>query len=442
MYWLNGELIHDVRENEPLSGGHFALRTWRSHVAWSDVKISELQRATPASGSLAALGLEYIDTSFENASPIWYEAGPDNSILVYLLYDIERDSPNRASGHFHFRLHGRPGSKFTLEFKNVLNVWNGTRSSIARSMRTSVVSEDGKNWMPVPMENLPGDRVRMTVEMRGSELYVARVEPYRISDLDQFLSSIRRNALVDIKPIGHTVQGRELEIVRVGNPEAPYRVFVRARAHPWEPGGNWVVEGLVKRLLKNDADARRYLERYCVYILPMANKDGVALGRTRFNLQGKDLNRNLNIPADATLTPENVAMEKWLEGMIAAGQKPHFALELHNDGGGRLHLARIPVPELPRYLKRMELFEALLRKHTWFTEGTTPPTFSNTGALASGWLERYQIDGVTHEFNANWIAGLDAYPLGKHWETYGAGLARVLFEYFENWNSEGAISNK
>ena len=94
------------------------------------------------------------------------------------------------------------------------------------------------------------------------------------------------------------MQGRELEIVRVGDPQAPYRVFVRARAHPWEPGGNWVVQGLVKRLLKGDAEAKQFLARYCVYSLPMANKDGVANGRTRFNMQGKDLNREWGAPSD------------------------------------------------------------------------------------------------------------------------------------------------
>ena len=31
--------------------------------------------------------------------------------------------------------------------------------------------------------------------------------------------------------------------------------------------------------------------------------------------------------------------------------------------GGRLHLARVDVPELPRYLKRMQLLENLLREH-------------------------------------------------------------------------------
>ncbi len=29
--------------------------------------------------------LAFIDTSFENASPIWYEFGPDGTVLVHLL---------------------------------------------------------------------------------------------------------------------------------------------------------------------------------------------------------------------------------------------------------------------------------------------------------------------------------------------------------------------
>ena len=76
-------------------------------------------------GCFAQGPIEFIDTGFENASPIWYETAPDSTTLVYLLYDHERASPNRAAGHFHFRLHARPGSVVTLEFKNLDNVWNG-----------------------------------------------------------------------------------------------------------------------------------------------------------------------------------------------------------------------------------------------------------------------------------------------------------------------------
>jgi len=374
--------------------------------------------------------LEFIDTSFENASPVWYDLALDGTVLVHLLYDHERSSPNRAAGHIHFRLQAKSGSRLTIEFKNLDNVWNGTPGSVARELKAVVVSENGREWKSVPLESLPDDRVRLQLDMPGPQLFVARIEPYRLSDLDRLLGALRTNELVQISTIGKTVQNRPLEMVRLGNPQAPFRAFLRARAHPWESGGNWVVEGLIRRLLKGDAEAARLLSRYCVYILPMANKDGVALGRTRFNLLGKDLNRNWDKPADAELAPENHALEQWLEKMIKAGQAPNLALELHNDGAGKLHISRPPVPGLDRHLARMVTLEELLRRHTWFTEGSTGGSFRNSGTLGDGWLERYHIDAAVHEFNCNWIAGLKDYPSAKHWQSYGEKLATVLYEYF------------
>ncbi len=379
----------------------------------------------------AGTGLEFIDTGFENASPVWYETAPDGATRVYLMYDHERNTANRAAGHFHFRLHAKPGSVLTLEFKNLDNVYNGRPGSVANELKVAVVSSDGREWRPVPLERLPGDRVRMTVTMPGPELYVARVEPYRLSDLEKWLASIRPNPKIRITTIGNTAEGRSLEVVRVGHPEAPYRVFLRARAHAWEPGGNWVVQGLVNRLLKDDAEASKDINMYCVYVMPMANKDGVARAKTRFNSRGKDLNREWDRPSDPVLAPENHALESWLEGMIKQGQAPQLALELHNDGNGLLHFSRPGVARLGRYLDRMKTLEALLRKHTWFTEGSTNGSTRNSGTLGEGWLERFGIDAVVHEFNVNWIAGLHDYPSGRHWQDYGAQLSRVFFEYFD-----------
>ena len=388
------------------------------------------QAAARTSPAPAAAALEYIDTSFENASPLWYEAAPDGTIDVRLLYDHERSSPNRAAGHIHFLLHARPGAKLTLEFKNLDNVWNGQPGSGAGELKTVVVSPNGRDWTPVPTDSLPENRVRLTVEMPGPRLYVARVEPYRLSDLDRLLTKVRAHPRVEITSIGRTVAGRDLELVRIGDPAAPYRVFLRARAHPWEAGSNWVAQGLIERLLADDERANVFLQRYVVYVLPMANKDGVARGLTRFNANGKDLNRNWDKPADRQLAPENAALEAWLETMIAAGRRPHLALELHNDGRGLLHISRPPVPDLERHLGRMATLETLLRSKTWFTEGSTTSAFRNSGTLGDGWLQRYGIDAVVHEFSCNWIAALKDYPTGRHWRAYGAGLAEVFHEYF------------
>lgn len=383
-----------------------------------------------ATSSTPDAPLAFIDTSIENASPLWYERDADGVYHVHLLYDHERNAPNRAAGHLHFRLVGTPGARVTLEFRNLDNVWNGRHGSVAGELKTVATSPDGQTWTTVATDALPGSRVRVTLTMPGDTLYVARMQPYRLSDLERLLATIRAHPRVAITPIGTTVAGRPLEIVRIGRDAAPRRVFLRARAHPWEAGSSWVVHGLVERLLQDDAATRALLDRYVVHVLPMANKDGVALGRTRFNLLGKDLNRNWDRPADAALAPENAALERWLEGMIAAGRTPHLALEMHNDGRGLLHISRAPVPQLPRYLARMARLEAMLRERTWFTEGHTDGAFRNSGTLGDGWLERYGIDALVHELNANWIEGRQAYSSAAHWRAYGASLADVFGAYF------------
>ncbi len=384
----------------------------------------------PAAKPLAAAPV-FIDSGFENASPVWYDRADDGVVNVHLLYDHERTGGNRAAGHIHFAVEAKPGSAVTLEFMNLMNVYNGRPGSVAGELKAVVTSPDGKTWTPVATRSLPGDRVQLDLKMTGPRMYVARVEPYRLSDLDRWLAALKKNPLAEVTVIGKTAEGRDLEIVRIGDPDAPNHVFVRARAHPWEAGGNWVAQGLADRLLRDDADAKAFRKRYCLWLLPMANKDGVAKGRTRFNVHGVDLNRGWETPADATLVPENAALETWLNKQIQAGRRPALALELHNDGNGKLHYPRPVGPGDTSSAAKMERLEALLRKHTWFTEGVTKPApAATTFTLADGLLQRYGIVAAVHEFNCQWIAGLKEHPTAEHWQTYGNGLARVLYEYF------------
>src|SRR4051812_38102463 len=100
----------------------------------------------------AQTDLEFIDTAFENASPLWYEIAKDGTIELHLLYDHERSSPNRAAGHFHFQVQAKAGSHLTFEFKNLDNVWNGQPGSVARELKVAVISENGRDWKSIPLE--------------------------------------------------------------------------------------------------------------------------------------------------------------------------------------------------------------------------------------------------------------------------------------------------
>ncbi len=375
--------------------------------------------------------LVFINTTFENASPLFWEINESGEVEISLMYDHERSSPNRAAGHWHFRVEAPQGSKLTLILGNLENIYNGRKGSPAKEETMSFVSVDGRTWRPAEMELLEGNRLKLELTMEADVVYVARLEPYRLSDLEKFLEEIRPHPQVQISEIGRTVEDRPLEIIRIGNQDAPNRLLLRGRAHAWEPGGNWVIEGLVRRLLADDPRSKAYLERYCVYVMPMANKDGVARGWTRFNVQGKDLNRNWDVKPDPALCPENYALETWIEKQISEGHRPDFMIDWHNDDGGQVHVSR-PNIDLGAYLAKMERFETLLREHTWFTEGSTGGKFRTPGSIGEGLLERYGVHACVHELNANRIAGLNDYPSAKNWKLYGEQLCEVFYRMFES----------
>ena len=72
-----------------------------------------------------------------------------------------------------------------------------------------------------------------------------------------------------------------------------------------------------------------------------------------------------------------------------------------------------------------------MRKHTWFTEGSTGKNFHNPGTIGEGLLSRFDIHACVHELNVNWIRGLNDYPSGKNWQLLGSQLCEVYFEYFD-----------
>jgi hypothetical protein len=372
----------------------------------------------------------FIHTGFENASPLNWEVDSAGRVLISMVYDHERFSPNQAVNHWHFKVEAPVGTEVTMILQNFDNIWNHTRASPISKRSRAVISFDNKTWESRETELLPDNRLVIKLKMTQPAAYIASVEPYGISDLDRFLEKIRKNKAVNIAKIGTTAEGRSLEIIRIGNEKAPKRIFLRARAHAFESGGNWTVEGIVQKLLDGDAQSKSYLKDYCVYILPMANKDGVARGKTRFNANGYDLNRKWDVPADSTIGTENYFLEKWIMKMIRENKKPDLAIDLHNDAGGNLHISR-PKGDISGYLANMQKLDELLRKYTWFTEGSTKPSFRNPGSLGEGFMERFGIEAAIYELNYEWIAGLQKAPLAEDWISLGSKLPEVFYHYFK-----------
>lgn len=375
--------------------------------------------------------VRYVNWEFENGSPLSWQIARDGRLIINPIPDIERNTHNTDLGHWHFQLYAVKGSDVKVEINNCSvqhGLWKGTHIS---EKTHCFVSTDGRKWKSVPTEMISDDRLTFTVYMEENMMYVSRAEPYRVSDLGKLKAQIKDHPQVKITPIGHTFEGRELEIIRLGNKNAPYRVFIRIRPHAWEVSGSWAIQGLIRKLTSGNDDAKRYLERYCIYTMPMANKDSVWNGRQYYTSSGINLNTVWGKPADPKLAPESHCLEEWLKSMIEKGRKPHLAIDWHNDVREYIYQFRRKGRD-NAFIENMNRMVELLRKYSWYT--STEQLGKNRwspGVMTSGFLSRYKVDSFGFELNIDWCEGLNKEPYGKDWELFGEQLCEVLYQYFE-----------
>lgn len=379
--------------------------------------------------------IKFIDYYYENASPLSWDALGDTAIQINLLYDYERNSINRQCTHFNFKIEAGPGTELNLIISGFRNIYNGrVQQSYGRKGQALAVffSEDYKNWQGVESNNVsdnPYDK-QVKYTTKSGMVYVASLPVYSLSHLEKFKKRIESNPLIKIFEIGETVEKRPLEIVRLGNPTAKKTVLIRGRAHAWEPGGNWAIEGLVDSYLKQ-AKTSDLANEICYYIMPMANKDMVARGLTRFNTKGMDLNRGWGMLADKQLAPENYYLEKFLLQLVEQNNKPDFYIDFHNDNWGNLHVPK-PQDRDETFLPNIERFFNLLNEKTWFCskmqhgKDAEPERYNS----ATGLYYRFDITGIIFEFNGDRIDKLNKIPEISDWKEMGSKLNEVFDVYF------------
>ena len=397
------------------------------------INISDIYGQTPEK-----LEIKFIDYFFENGSPVLWSIQGDTLLKISLLPDYERESFNRQTTHWHFRIEADSGTHIRMSISKMLNeVYNAIPASEWWDKHhpiTCYLSYDRKHWQPLKTQLYQQKELLADFTMRKSDVYIARLPVYTISDLEDLKSRYKGNPDFTVIPVGATVEGRPLEIIRLGNQDARHSVIIRARAHPWEPGGNWIIEGLIRKFIGEDSP--EWNETFCVYIMPMANKDGVARGMTRFNTTGMDLNRKWDKMSDPVLCPEKYALEKFIEGLIKKGLKPSLGIDIHNDDAGGINLA-IHNRDDTLFLKRMQYFESLMREKTSFSE-EVEYSWAEDGKpepfvlFENGLYRRYGIEALVYELNANWISSLNKMPSQDDWVKIGEKLNEVFYEYLRS----------
>lgn len=213
--------------------------------------------------------------------------------------NIRRDSHADISQWFYFRVTGVRDQATVLRFLNAGQAtypdgWSGYQV---------VASADRQHWSRVPTTYEAGV---LTVRHRPTTdvMYYAYFEPYSWERHLDFLGRISGAPQVRIESLGTTLEGRDIDLVVVGDPARRKKVWVIARQHPGETMAEWFAQGMLEALLdRSNPVAARLLEHAVVHVVPNMNPDGSVHGNLRTNAAGANLNREWMAPS-AQRSPE------------------------------------------------------------------------------------------------------------------------------------------
>jgi murein tripeptide amidase MpaA len=207
--------------------------------------------------------------------------------------NLRKDSAADIHQWFHFRLQGAREQACTIRF---LNAGQATYPRGFEGYQV-VASYDTETWFRVPT-TFDGQVMTVKHTPELDSVYYAYFEPYSWERHLRLLGEVAENPLARVMDIGSSVEGRDMNLVVIGEPKAEKKIWVIARQHPGETMAEWFVEGMMDALL-DDANpvARKLLQRAVFYIVPNMNPDGAVHGNLRTNAAGANLNREWMTPS-------------------------------------------------------------------------------------------------------------------------------------------------
>jgi murein tripeptide amidase MpaA len=238
-----------------------------------------------------------------------FDAGAITTVQADTAENIElhipKDNAADFAQWFYFRLQGARAQACTIRLSNAGETtyprgWENYRA---------VASYDRQNWFRVPTA-FDGKVMTISHTPEYDSVYYAYFEPYSWERHLALLARAEQSPLVRSEHLTDTVDGRDLNLLQIGNPAAAKKVWVIARQHPGETMAEWFAEGMIDALL-DDADplARTLLQEAVFYIVPNMNPDGSIRGHLRTNAAGANLNREWMTPSPA-ISPEVFAVRQ------------------------------------------------------------------------------------------------------------------------------------
>jgi len=235
---------------------------------------------------------------------------------------IRLDSNSEFLQWFNFRVSEARGVALTLHLDNAGRTsyppgWQGYQA---------VATYDRQRFFRVPTRY---DGQRLTIEHTPAQdvVYYSYFAPYSHERHQDLIARSLGYPGVRHELLGHSLEGRDMDLLRVGEPgQGRKACWIIARQHPGETMAEWLMEGLIARLVDpEDPVARELRRRAAFFLVPNMNPDGSFRGNLRVNAAGANLNREWQNPTRER-SPEVLLVRQRMEQTGV-----DFCLDVHGD---------------------------------------------------------------------------------------------------------------
>ncbi|MCH9681612.1 MAG: hypothetical protein K0V04_09275 [Deltaproteobacteria bacterium] len=260
----------------------------------------------------------HISSAFDSGNIVVLDAQRADDVQL----EIRPDAGEDHFQWFHFRVSGARDTALRLRILNAAKVsypdgWVDYRVC---------ASYDRDEWFRVDA-HWDGEVLTIDHTPEADAVHYAYFAPYSLERHADFLAAAQCEPGVSLQRLGATVDGRDLDLLRIGTPDQQRRpIWIIARQHPGESMAQWLAEGLVERLLDEDDAVARWLRaRATFYVVPNMNPDGSTRGHLRNNAAGANLNREWQSPS-MERSPEVLLVREHMKQIGA-----DFFLDVHGD---------------------------------------------------------------------------------------------------------------
>jgi len=305
-----------------------------------------------------------ITGSFDGGNPQDPDAIIQTGANAFTVIPFSEDNDS----NYKFRLDLKVINHSSDRIKLHLNIdWQEPRFNHLRNYVYTKHTEDA-DWSYHRM-HVNQTQAMGSIECRAGETYVCLHPKYNYGDYRRFVVGIPESDRIEKEKIGLTSEGRELWGVKInsdGNGKRP--IMMVARVHPYETSGSYCIEGIVDHFSKNLSPFPFHISPIYnlspIYLIPMANPDGVYNGLCKLTRPGgTDLSKTCDF-TDSCARLLKSAIDKI---------QPWIYCEFHNwmwpDRDGIYYLNRLQARRFIRHMPPQDEFKKTWKvflKKKWF----------------------------------------------------------------------------